>query len=213
MIVNEAIEQYLLSLAPARSPLQQALEVNPPASIVGPLEGPLLYLLAKISGARRILEIGTATGYSGLWFAQALADNDGRLITIEREAGRSQAAQTNFEQAGYAHLVEFRVGDAFAVLATVEGTFDLIFVDILRSFQQAGDAPRLLDVCLPLLQPGGLLLADNVLVNGEVIQPNPAPRVQGILEWNRRVSKDPGLETVILPLRDGLAISRKKASP
>jgi predicted O-methyltransferase YrrM len=212
MIVDKAIENYLQSLVASPGlPEQQAIESAPPAgAIVGPLEGQFLYLLTKIGGVRRILEIGTATGYSGLWFAQALAGNGGRLITIEREADRARRARENFQQAGYSDLVEIRVGDAFTVLETLEGLFDLIFVDILRHFNRPDEAPRLLAVCQSLLHPGGLLVADNVLVDGEVIQADPTPRVQGILAWNRQVSEDPQLETIILPLRDGLTISRKK---
>lgn len=210
VIVNEAIEDYLLRLAPSRSPIQQQIEANSPAAIVGPLEGQFLYLLAKISVARQVLEIGTAIGYSALWILQALAAVDGHLITIEREPARAQEARANFQRAGYDHLVEVREGDAFSVLATVDGPFDLIFIDILRNFGQADEATKLFDQCYLLLRPTGLLIADNVLVDGEVIQANPAPRVQGIMEWNRRVSQESGLETVILPLRDGIAVSRRK---
>jgi caffeoyl-CoA O-methyltransferase len=212
MIVNEAIEQYLQTLLPARTTAQQAIEMNPPAAIVGPLEGQLLYVLTKISGAQRILEIGTATGYSGLWFAKALASTGGQLITIEREPDRARTARENLQQAGYDDLVEVLEGEAFTVLRSLTGLFDLIFVDILRNFARPDEAPRLLAVCKSLLHPGGLLVADNVLVDGEVIQAKPAPRVQGILEWNRRISEDPDLETTIIPLRDGIAISRKKMS-
>jgi len=213
MIVNEAIEQYLLELAPSGLPGQRAIEQNSPASVVGRLEGQLLYLLTKISGARHVLEIGTAIGYSALWFAQALASTGGQLITIEREADRAQLARENLQRLGYGNLAEVRVGDTFTILETLEGSFDLIFVDILRNFTEPDEAPRLLDACQSLLHPGGLLIADNVLVDGEIIQANPTPRVQGILEWNRRISEDPELESIIIPLRDGIAVSRKKDKP
>lgn len=207
MIVDEAIEHYLLSLAPERSDVQRAIEADPPAAIVGPPEGQLLYLLAKIGGSRRLLEIGTATGYSTLWLARALPPEGGHIVTVERDAGRAARARANFDEAGYGERIEVREGDAFAVLPTLEGSFDFIFVDILRNFGRPDDAPRLYESCLSLLRPGGLLIADNVLVDAEVVKPDPSPRVQGILEWNRRITRE--LEAVILPLRDGVAIGRK----
>lgn len=205
-----AIENYVLHLLPTRGPVRQAIEADPPAAIIGPLEGQLLYLLTKISGARRILEIGAAVGYSGLWFAQALADRGGQLVTIERDVSRAQVARDNFQQAGYSELVDVKVGDAFAILDGLDESFDLIFVDILRNFSEPDAAPRLLDMCQARLYPGGLLIADNMLVDGEVVQADPTPRVEGILAWNRRISTDPTWESIILPLRDGIAVSRKK---
>ncbi len=207
MIVDAAIERYLLSLAPERSRIQRTIENDPPAAIVGPLEGHFLYLLAKINDSRRILEIGTATGYSTLWLARALPPDDGHIVTIERDPGRAATARANFVSAGYGERIEVREGDAFAVLPPLEDRFDFIFVDILRNLSRAEEAPQLYEICLSLLQPAGLLVADNVLVDAQVIMPNPAPRVQGILEWNRRVAGE--MEATILPLRDGIAIGRK----
>lgn len=207
MIVSEAIESYLLGLAHSRSPVQQAIEADPPAAIVGPLEGQLLSLLVELSNSRRILEIGTATGYSALWLARGFQDEEGEIVTIEQDAERARQAVENFRQAGYGEMVTVHNGGAFAILSTLEGPFDLIFVDILRNFASADDAPRLFDRCVALLQLGGLLVADNVLVDGEVLDPDPAPRVQGILEWNRRLATE--MNGTILPLRDGVGIGRK----
>lgn len=207
MIVNEAIEEYLRSLVPDRSAVQEAIEDEPPAAIVGPLEGQLLSMLVRISNSRRILEIGTATGYSALWMARGFGDREGQIVTVERDEARAVQARRHFQRAGQ-EGIEVRNGDAFEVLPTLEGPFDLIFVDILRNFQRAEDAPRLFEQCLALLRPGGLLVADNVLVDGEVLDADPAPRVQGILAWNRRMAAE--LDGVILPLRDGVGIGRKR---
>lgn len=207
MIVNEAIEDYLISLTPNGSALQQAIEEAPPAAIVGPLEGQLLSLLVRISNSRRILEVGTATGYSALWLARGFPDGEGEIVTVERDEKRAAQARQHFQKAGHERIM-VRDGDAFEVLPTLEGPFDLIFVDILRNFPRAGDAPRLFEQCLALLRPGGLLVADNVLVDGEVLDRDPAPRVRGILEWNRRLATE--MDGIILPLRDGVGIGRKR---
>jgi predicted O-methyltransferase YrrM len=208
MIVSEAIEDYLHELAPPRSPLEQAIEADPPAAIVGPLEGRLLSLLVAISGSRRILEIGTASGYSALWLARGMPAGEGEIVTIERNEERAGQARANFQQAGYGDMITVHNGDAFDVLSQLEGRFDLIFVDILRNFGSPDDAPRLFAQCTALLRSGGLLVADNVLVDGEVLDHDPAPRVQGIREWNRRLTAE--LEGVIIPLRDGVGIGWKR---
>ena len=169
--------------------------------------GALLQVLARAAGARRILEIGTAIGYSGIWLARALPP-DGMLLTLEMNAERAREARANFERAGVADRTSVIVGDAQRMLAKVAGPFDLIFQD--------GDKAQyepMLDRLVQLLRPGGLLVTDNVLWDGEVVPGFvAAPRrdardTSAIASYNKRINAHPNLMTATVPLRDGLAIA------
>jgi caffeoyl-CoA O-methyltransferase len=171
--------------------------------------GALLRVEATAIGARRILEIGTAIGYSGIWLARALPA-DGMLISIERDAERAAEARTNFQRAGLADRASVMVGDASRLMAKVSGPFDLVFQD--------GDKQLygpLLDRLIGLLRPGGLLITDNVLWDGEVVPGFAAQPVKrredtdAIAGYNQRLSSDARLLTTWVPLRDGVAISVK----
>jgi predicted O-methyltransferase YrrM len=175
--------------------------------------GALLRVLAKAVGATRMLEIGTAIGYSGIWLAGGLppAANAGMLLTIEMNPERAREARENFARAGVADRVNVMVGDAERLVAKIAGPFDLIFQD--------GDKrlyTPLLDRLVTVLRPGGLLVTDNVLWDGEVVPGfvNPPRRnpddTRAIAEYNERLNAHPQLITSIVPLRDGVAISVKK---
>jgi predicted O-methyltransferase YrrM len=170
----------------------------------------LLRVLAMAVQARRILEIGTAIGYSGIWLAGALP-SDGSLLTMEQDEQRARQARDHFARAGFADRVSVIVGDAQPMLAKVSGPFDLIFQD--------GDKKMygpMLDRLVDLLRPGGLLVTDNVLWDGEVVpgftkEPHHnADDTRAIVQYNQRLSNHPGLVTSIVPLRDGVAISVKR---
>jgi predicted O-methyltransferase YrrM len=172
--------------------------------------GALLRVLATAIGARRVLEIGTAIGYSGAWLAGGLPP-DGSLITIELKPDRAQTARENFSRAGLSDRVHVVVGDAQRMVAKVSGPFDLIFQD--------GDKRQyvpMLDRLVNLLRPGGLLVTDNILWNGEVVPgfisrpKRDANDTRAIAEYNERLNADPRLLTTTIPLRDGVAISVKK---
>jgi caffeoyl-CoA O-methyltransferase len=212
-ITNIAIEDYLAGLMPARSAVLTELEQEGHLHgwpLVGPVEGQLLYLLARSSGAREALEIGTATGYAAIWLLQALAPAGGRLTAIERNPERIARAREYVSRAGYgAHFSQIQ-GEWFSTLAELEGTFDLIFLDILRHFEGEHDAHKALEMCLPKLRPGGVLIADNVLCNALVLDDDAAPTVRGIQEFNRAIMNHPELESVIIPIRDGVGYCRKK---
>jgi caffeoyl-CoA O-methyltransferase len=167
-------------------------------------------VLATTVGANRILEIGTAIGYSGIWLAGALPPG-GMLYTMEAEAERANVARENFARAGLADRTTVIVGDAALMLAKVAGPFDLIFQD--------GDKRQyvsMLDRLVALLRPRGLLLTDNVIWSGEVVpgyvdRPAQDPdETRAIVEYNKRLSTHPELMTAIVPLRDGVSLSVKK---
>lgn len=158
-IVDEP-EAYFSQFARKDDPLLQELEMEAETEhipIVGPVVGELLFILSRASGARSILELGTATGYSAIFFARACALNAGRLTTLEIDPALAARARINLERAGLADRVDIVCGDALAHLRRLEGPFDVIFMDIEKA-----DYARALPQCHRLLRPGGLLVADNV---------------------------------------------------
>ena len=209
-IVPEPVEQYLAGLNRVPDPVLQDIaregrDTNLP--LIDAEVGVLLRVLATAVNATRILEIGTAIGYSGIWLAGALP-RGGMLLTMEAEPGRARQARENFARAGLADRASVIVGDAALTVAKVSGPFDLIFQD--GDKQQYGP---MLDRLVSLLRPGGLLVTDNVLWSGEVV-PGFVPRPQqdagetrAIVDYNLRLSAHPALMTSIVPLRDGVAIS------
>jgi predicted O-methyltransferase YrrM len=178
--------------------------------LVYPDTGALLHTLARGGGATRILEIGTCIGYSTLWMATALPE-DGALITMEYDAARAARARDHFAAAGYADRVSVIVGDATRFLHKVSGPFDLIFQDSDKKLYEP-----MLDRLVELLRPGGVLVADNILWNGEVIPGYVAQKkyseedTAAIASFSRRVAHDPRLYTSFLPVGDGVSVSVKR---
>ncbi len=178
--------------------------------LVYPETGALLHTLAMGCGAMRILEIGTCIGYSTLWMATALPA-DGALITMEFDAARAARARDHFSAAGYADRVSVIVGDATRFLHKVSGPFDLIFQDSDKKLYEP-----MLDRLVGLLRPGGLLVADNILWNGEVIPGYVAQKkyseedTAAIVSFSKRVVHDPRLYTSFLPVGDGVSVSVKR---
>ena len=211
-IVADSIERYLASLNRARTAVLDDLAADGAARglpLIDAEVGALLRVLASTAGASRILEIGTAIGYSGIWLATALPP-DGMLITMEVDEGRAEEARRNFSRAGLASRVTVIVGDAQLKIAKVSGPFDLIFLDTDKQLYVP-----LLDRLVSLLRPGGVLVADNVLWDGEVVPgfratPMRDPRdTRAVAAFNERVAAHPQLVTSIVPLRDGVSISVK----
>jgi predicted O-methyltransferase YrrM len=212
-IVPELVERYLSELNHARDAVLDDIAAEGDARdlpLIDAEVGALLRVLATSVGARRILEIGTCIGYSGIWLARALP-SDGMLITMEKDPERAATAKANFERAGLADRVSIMVGDAQLKIVKVAGPFDLIFQDGHKPLYNT-----LLDTLVRLLRPGGLLVTDNVLWDGEVVPGYvPAPQrneedTRAIAEYNRRISSHADLLTSIVPLRDGVAISVKR---
>lgn len=212
-IVPDPVERYLSGLNRATDAVLQQIARDGDAAdlpIVDAEVGALLRVLARSVGARRILEIGTCIGYSGIWLAGALPP-DGMLITMEKDEARAKLAKANFERAGMADRVSVMVGDAALKIVKVAGPFDLIFQDGHKPLYNT-----LLDPLVKLLRTGGLLVTDNVLWDGEVVPgfvEHPHKSVEdtrAIAEYNERISTHPDLLTSIVPLRDGVAISVKR---
>jgi predicted O-methyltransferase YrrM len=183
----------------------------PPIS-VSPAAGKLLYLLAKLAGARRILEIGTLGGYSAIWMARALPA-DGHLVSLEYSPRHAEVASGNIARAGLIGTVEIRVGaaaDSLPKLAA-EGVepFDMVFIDADK-----GGYPDYLDWSLKLTRPGSLIVADNVVRGGAVADGlSRDPNVQGVRSYLEKVAADPRLEGTVMQTvgvkgYDGLSIAR-----
>jgi caffeoyl-CoA O-methyltransferase len=208
------IDAYIEDLFdPSDAVLETALRDSRRAGLpeinVSPNQGRLLQLLAGIAGARRILEIGTLGGYSAIHLARALPE-DGDLISLEIDEHHAGVARNNVERAGLSGIVEVRVGDAHELLADLveagEGPFDVIFIDADKE-----GCPDYLDASLRLVRPGSLILGDNTIRGGTVLDPQ-EPTARATREFNERVAKDPGLSGIVLPLIrehiDGLTIAR-----
>ena len=178
--------------------------------LVYPETGALLHTLARGCGAKRILEIGTCIGYSTLWMATALPA-DGALITMEFDAARAARARDHFSAAGHADRISVIVGDATRFLHKVSGPFDLVFQDSDKQLYEP-----MLDRLVELLRPGGLLVADNILWNGEVIPGYVAQKkyseedTAAIVNFSKRIVLDPRLYTSFLPVGDGVSVSVKR---
>jgi predicted O-methyltransferase YrrM len=213
-IVPEPVERYLAGLNRLSDPVLREIEregKEQKLPLVDAEVGSLLRVLATAVGATRILEIGTAIGYSGIWLAGALPSH-GMLLTMEADPERARRARENFARSGLAERASVIVGDAERMIAKVSGPFDLIFQD--------GDKQQylsLLDRLIDRLRPGGLLITDNVLWDGEVVPGfiraaarRPAD-TEAISEYNERINTHPQLMTVTVPLRDGVAISVRRS--
>ncbi len=212
-IVPDAVERYLSGLNRAGDSVLQAIAedgARQDLPLVDAEVGALLRVLATSVGATRMLEIGTAIGYSGIWLAGAL-QKGGMLLTLEMNPDRAAVARDNFTRAGVSDRVSVIVGDAQRMLAKVAGPFDLIFQD--------GDKQLygpLLDRLVDLVRPGGLLVTDNVLWDGEVVPgyvnspKRDAKDTTAISDYNQRLNAHPRLITAMVPLRDGVAISVKR---
>jgi len=214
LIVPDAIEHYLAGLNRASDDvLDEIARRNDTRGLplVDAEVGALLRVLALSVNATRILEIGTAIGYSGIWLAGALPP-DGMLITIEKDEARAREARDNFTRAGLDDRVSVLVGDAQLKVAKVSGPFDLIFQDGSKQLYSP-----LLDRLVALLRPRGLLVTDNVLWDGEVApgfvsEPKrDATDTKAIADYNARVAAHPALLASIVPLRDGVSIAVKRS--
>lgn len=172
--------------------------------LVGPLEATLLRLLVRISGARSVLEIGTFTGYSAITMAEALPD-DGRLITCENDPKHVEIASGFFRRSGHGHKITLHLGEALETLDSLlpELTLDFVFLDADKE-----NYVSYYEKIVPHLRSGGLIVADNVLWSGRVLEPR-EPTDQALVRFNKHVHADPRVECIMLPLRDGVSVIRK----
>jgi len=204
-ITNEEIEQYIYNLLPESPSILKELEQvakSRHVPIIGPLVGKFLHILARTSRAKRILEIGTAIGYSAIWFGLAVKQQKGRVITIEIDQNTAKEARRNIARAGLQKTVEVINGDGMKVIPKLKGKFDIIFIDDSKE-----NYPKYLEMCINRLNKNGLLIADNALWGGQVLLESKSEDADAIAKFNELLMKK--MQSVIIPARDGVAIGIK----
>jgi caffeoyl-CoA O-methyltransferase len=209
-ITNPALEAYATEHTAPETPLLTELAAetrrfsDAHRMMVGRLEGRFLKMLVAAVGARRVLEIGTFTGYSALSMAEALPP-DGRLVTCELDERHAALARSFIERSPWRDQVEVRVGPALDTLRTLEGDFDFVFIDANKTGYR-----DYYEAALRLLAPTGLIAVDNVLRGGRVLDP-PAGDADtaAVIEFNELIAADPRVECVMVPIRDGVTLIRR----
>lgn len=207
--IDEAVEQYAHDHTKPESELFRRLreetfrEMQYPQMQVGRIEGQFLKLLVRLTGARRVLEIGMFTGYSGLMMAAGLPD-DGRLITCDVDPKAEAIARRYFAESEHGHKIEVRMGPALETIKTLDGSLDMVFIDADKT-----NYSNYYEAVMELVRPGGLIVADNVLWSGEVVNPQDES-ARAIVAFNERVQQDPRVENVCLTVRDGMMLAWKR---
>ncbi|WP_333621427.1 O-methyltransferase [Sphingobacterium multivorum] len=209
-IVADDLESYLEHTTDEENSLlkrvnrETYLKETMPHMLSGHYQGRVLSLLSKLVAPKRILEIGTFTGYATLCLAEGLQE-DGILHTIDINAEQQERVQGYFDESAFADKINYHIGDAGVILPTLDETFDLVFID--------ADKKRNLyyfETIINQVPSGGLILIDNVLWKGKVLDSKPDNQTKQIIDLNARLAQDKRVEKVILPIRDGLFALRKK---
>ncbi|MFZ5472113.1 MAG: O-methyltransferase [Myxococcota bacterium] len=208
-LVPAAIEAYAVDHSEKPSALLDKLreetyaKMSAPQMQVGPLEGDFLRLLVRLVRAKRVLEIGMFTGYSALMMAEGLAD-DGELITCDVDPKAEEVARRYFAQSPHGKKIHVRMGPALKTIQSLQGLFDLVFIDADKE-----NYVHYFEAVLPLVRPGGLIVADNTLWSGRVLSPKEVTD-QAIVAFNQKVANDARVEKVLLTVRDGMMLALKK---
>jgi predicted O-methyltransferase YrrM len=206
--VTDAVQEYMDSLVLPRDKVLARMEEEAHREgipIVDAHEGALLSLLVRIAGGKRVLELGTATGYSGIWLLRGT--DGGTLTTYEMDRERARRARANFSDAGLGDRALVLEEDAVKGLEKLDARFDVCFIDLLNSFASEDVVRTVFGLCLEHLDGGALLLADNALRQGEVVQPK-NQQARNVHRYNELVANDRRLEGIVVPIRDGLSIAR-----
>ena len=207
-ITTDRVDEYLYSLLPARDEVLTEMESEASAHdipIVGPAVGRLFYQLATMVQAKTVFEMGSAIGYSAIWWARAVGET-GRVIYTDGDRQNADKARGYFHRAGVTSRITIHTGDALEILSEQKDEFDIIFNDVDKH-----DYPRVLRLAAPRLRKGGLLITDNTLWSGQVASPAATEdkATLGIQEFNRLSYAAQNFHTVLLPLRDGVTVMVK----
>jgi len=202
------VDDYIYSMLPKRDEVLAEMEdyaTEHEIPIVGPAVARVLQQLALVINARTVFELGSAIGYSTIWWAQAVGDQ-ARVIYTDGDSKNTERARGYFQRAGVSNRITLHTGDALEYLSEQKQEFDIIFNDVDKE-----DYPRVLRLVAPRLRKGGLFITDNVLWSGRVAEKNPTDaRTKAILEFNRKLYDTKEFYTTLLPIRDGLAVALKK---
>ncbi len=209
-LYTPALASYVEGLIPARPPVLQEMEAYAERNrfpIVGPVVGQLFYLLTRLGGGRRVFELGSGYGYSTAWFTMGVRDNGGgEVFHVVWDEPLSRSAREYLGRLDLANLVRFHVGEAVETLRHATGEFDVIFSDIDKDAY-----PASLPVIRRRLKPGGLLLVDNMLWSGRVLDPKATDAdTAAIRAFTQAVFADPEFVSTIVPLRDGVLVARRR---
>lgn len=206
------IDQYAVDHTSRESELlydlnrQTHIQILQPRMLSGHLQGRTLSMLSKMISPRNILEIGTYTGYSAICLAEGLRAN-GKLVTIDKNEELEEFTTSYFDKAGLSDIIDFKIGNAVEIIPTLKEDFDLVFID--------ADKPNYVtyyDLLIDKIPSGAIIIIDNVLWSGKVVQNvnENDLETKGIMEINNKVHEDDRVENVLLPIRDGLLVIRKK---
>ena len=203
------LNEYLEHLVPSRPAEMQAMEAYAKETrfpIIGPVAGHFCYLLARMTGARRIFEMGSGFGYSTAWFARAVKENGGGTVYhVVWDEALSRRARTHLRTLGFDGVVDYHVGEAVQTLRQTAGTFDLIFNDIDKE-----GYPASLPVVTEKLRPGGVLIVDNMFWHGQIFDATDrTEETEGVRALTTLVTSDPGWISSVIPLRDGLLVAHR----
>jgi caffeoyl-CoA O-methyltransferase len=205
-ILNARVEDYIAGLLPKRDVVISDMEryaKRHDVPIIGPVVARTIYLLAQISGAKRMFEMGSAIGYSTIWLARA-AGPGAEVYFTDGDPANAARARGYFQRAGVENCIQIMTGDAVKLIDQVPGEFDLVFIDVDKH-----QYPEALAKAVPRLRSGGLLITDNVLWSGRVTAKAKDPETRAIQKFNKLIYSSHELFPVIIPLRDGIAVCRK----
>jgi len=208
-IIDEQVERYAEEHTTSLGELFERLaeetraKTSAPQMMVGRIEGQFLATLVRLSGARRILEFGTFTGYSSISMASALPP-DGQIVTCDIDPEATAIARRYMDESGYGDKIEIRLGPALETIETLEGPFDLVFIDADKPNYRA-----YYEAALPLLAEDGLIVADNVLWSGRVVEEDGDESTRAIKAFNEHVRADSRVVSVMLTVRDGMTLIQK----
>jgi caffeoyl-CoA O-methyltransferase len=207
-ITVSAVEDYLYNMLPPRDEVLSEMEAEAAQKkipIVGPAVGRIFYQLAALMQAKSVFEMGSAIGYSTIWWARAIADG-GRVVYTDGDPKNAEKARGFFQRAGVTNRIAVKTGDALELLSEEKEQFDIVFNDVDKD-----DYPRVLRLAAPRVRKGGLFITDNVLSSGRIADARATDsRTKAIQEFNRALYASPDFYTTILPIRDGVAVALKK---
>jgi caffeoyl-CoA O-methyltransferase len=205
--IDPKVDEYLYEILPPRPPVlveieRQAKQRDIP--IVGPAVARVLYQYAKLINAKTVFEMGSAIGYSTIWWAMAVGEG-GRVFYTDGDEKNAREAEGYFRQAGVLDRVEIQVGDALELLSKRDEEFDILFNDVDKQ-----DYPRVFDMAAPRVRRGGLFITDNVLWSGRVVESDPKEEsTRAIVKFNQKLKDSKDWFTTVSPLRDGVAVATR----